>query len=184
MQAPNGRHAASARWGAERRGRPARGSGPRSGRLSVGTCQVISPVSPSAWRLVARTRRPGHPRSSASVSAAQASSTCSQLSSTSSSSLSRSTSRTASSGGWSASRTPSARAIAEATRDGSSRSASSTIRDAVRVVGPELIGKLHAQASLPDARRAVSVISRWAVRSCSSSWISRSRPTKLANGRR
>ena len=120
--------AGRARVGIGRRAGAARGVTSRadagaggSGTLSDGTCQPISPVSPSAWRLVARTRTPGQPVSSASVSAAQASSRCSQLSSTSTSSRSRSSSRSAAIGVRSASRTPSARAVVDAASDGSSK---------------------------------------------------------------
>jgi hypothetical protein len=61
----------------------------RSGRASEGTGQAISPVMPSASRMVARTRKPGQERSSVSTSSAHAPIRYSQLSNRSSSSLVR-----------------------------------------------------------------------------------------------
>ena len=57
-----------------------RGSG-----IDIGwTCSTTSPATPSAWRLVARIWRSGHPRSNVPARTATPSRTCSQLSRTSS----------------------------------------------------------------------------------------------------
>ena len=53
---------------------------PSSGNVSVGTSITTSPITPSAWRLVARIRTSGQARSSVPASTAAASCTCSQLS--------------------------------------------------------------------------------------------------------
>ena len=89
----------NSRIAGERSSSSGAGSAERSGRPSEGTRQTISPSTWSGSRLVASTVTPGQVRSSSSTTAAQASTTCSQLSSTISSSRSRSCAASAAASG-------------------------------------------------------------------------------------
>ena len=76
------------------------GVGPPSGSDSGGTCQLSSPSTPRASRLVARMTRPGQAASRYSASPAAASARCSQLSSTTSTGWSATYLAVASTGSW------------------------------------------------------------------------------------
>ena len=98
-----------------------------SGMPSDGTWKIASPGTPSASRLVARTRNAGHEPSSRSARSAAAPIRCSQLSTSNRRSFSRRKSVTTSISGWPGeSGIPSARATSGRTMLGSLSGASST----------------------------------------------------------
>ena len=143
---------------------------------------TVSPLTPSAWVLVARIRSDGASRRTASASTAQASRRCSQLSRTSNNRLEATYSINRDTGHWlDSSRSPSEIMTVFVTSSASSRPASSTSHTPSGMPRRRSAADLRASRVLPTPPVPTSVTRRAAARAdlISCSW--RRRPTKVVN---
>ena len=154
------------------------GAGPPSGSDSGGTCQLSSPSTPRASRLVASTTRAGQAASRYSARLAAASARCSQLSSTTSTGWSATCLAIASTGSCpGVSGTPSWVATAWPTMAGSSIWASATQQAPAGKDASAVLAAASASRVFPVPPGPVRVISRLRRRACTMSSSSLSRPT-------
>jgi hypothetical protein len=154
------------------------GAGSAFGSDSGGTCQLSSPSTPSASRLVARTTRAGQDASRYSATSAAASAMCSQLSSTTSTRWSAICSATASAASWpGVSGTPSWVAMACPTMAWSLIWASATQCTPAGKLSPAVFAAASASRVLPAPPGPVRVISRLRSKASTTSPSSLARPT-------